>query len=65
MKKRLIAVAAASLFAAIAMIGTGPSTSLATHARSVAPGSSATSTTAMGNDWELLPRTNRLGNDWE
>ncbi len=51
MKKRLIAAAAASVFAAVALAGTGPSTTLAAgndwEIRS-------------GNDWEI-----RSGNDWE
>ncbi|MBA2698847.1 MAG: hypothetical protein H0U61_08755 [Nocardioidaceae bacterium] len=59
MKKRLIAVAAASLLAAIALIGSGPSTTLAADASELAPG-----TSLRGNDWEF-PSTSLRGNDWE
>ncbi len=72
MKKRLIAVAAASLLAAIALIGSGPSTTLAADASELAPGTSlrgndweiSFSTSLRGNDWEL-PSTSLRGNDWE
>jgi hypothetical protein len=58
MKKRLIAVAVSCLFAAIAFMGTGPSTSSAGNDWERAPHS------RVGNDWELAgPHT--FGNDWE
>jgi len=58
MKKRLIAAAAASLFAAVAFVGTGPSTTLAGSE----PGSASN---ARGNDWEARFDSNARGNDWE
>ena len=58
MKKRLIAAAAASLFAAVAFVGTGPSTTLAGSE----PGSASN---ARGNDWEVRFDSNARGNDWE
>ncbi len=47
MKKRLIAVAAAALFAAVALVGTSPATTLAGNDWERVTGKSA-----HGNDWE-------------
>ncbi|MDQ3485738.1 MAG: hypothetical protein M3445_10085 [Actinomycetota bacterium] len=61
MKKRLIAVAAAALFAAIAMVGIGPSNN------SLAGGGTDWESRG-GTDWESRGGTDwesRRGTDWE
>lgn len=73
MKKRLIAAAAASLFAAVAFVGTSPSITLAADT-DFDSGSSARGNdwelrsdiiSVRGNDWEILSDSGARGNDWE